>query len=73
MAVLPTAPAPASGDQSGGAGGPGGSDPAFALVERAAVVDVSDGVVTVAVPEADAPRVAWAVGHGSVVLALAGA
>lgn len=72
LAVLPTAPAPASGDQSDGAGGPGGSDPAFALVERAAVVDVSDEVVTVAVPEADAARVAWAVGNGSVVLALAG-
>jgi hypothetical protein len=72
MAVLPTAPALDVGDGPGGVGGPGGSDPAFALVERAAVVDVSDGVVSVAVPEADAPRVAWAVGNGSVVLALAG-
>jgi SAF domain len=70
LAVLPAAP-PGPGDRPGGAGPPG-SDPAFALVEQAAVVDVADGVVTVAVPEADAPRVAWAFGHGSVVLALAG-
>jgi Flp pilus assembly protein CpaB len=66
LAVLPAAP-PGPGDV-----GLPASDPAFALVEQAAVVDVADGVVTVAVPEADAPRVAWAFGHGSVVLALAG-
>ena len=73
LAVLPAAPAPEAGDRPRGVGAPGVSDPAFALVEQAAVVDVADGVVTVAVPEADAPRVAWALGHGSVVLALAGA
>jgi hypothetical protein len=72
LTVLPAGPAPEAGDRPGGVGAPGASDPAFALVEQAAVVDVADGVVTVAVPEADAPRVAWALGHGSVVLALAG-
>ncbi len=52
---------------------PGAADPAFALVEGATVVDVGERAVTVAVPEADAPRVAWALSHGAVVLALAGA
>jgi Flp pilus assembly protein CpaB len=51
--------------------GPG--DPAFPLVERAAVVDVGEQAVTVAVPEGDASRVAWAVTSGAVVLALSGA
>jgi pilus assembly protein CpaB len=50
----------------------GTEPPAFPLVERAAVVDVTDQAVSVAVPEADAPRVAWALSNGSVVLALAG-
>jgi Flp pilus assembly protein CpaB len=49
-----------------------GGAPAFVLVERAAVVDVTDGAVTVSVPEADAPRVAWALAGSTVVLALAG-
>ncbi|HEX5946908.1 MAG TPA: SAF domain-containing protein [Acidimicrobiales bacterium] len=50
-----------------------GQDPAFALVEQALVVDVADDAVTVAVPGDDAPRVAWALSNGAVVLALAGA
>ncbi|MDD9372361.1 MAG: SAF domain-containing protein [Acidimicrobiales bacterium] len=50
-----------------------GREPAFALVEQAAVVDVSDDAITVAVPGDDAPRVAWALSNGAVVLALAGA
>jgi hypothetical protein len=54
-----------------GGAGPG-TDPAFPLVERAAVVDVGERAVTVAVPERDATRVAWALSHGAVVLALAG-
>ena len=52
---------------------PRGREPAFALVEQALVVDVADDAVTVAVPEDDAPRVAWALSNGAVVLALAGA
>jgi Flp pilus assembly protein CpaB len=51
---------------------PGSEDPAFPLVERATVVDVSDQAITVAVPEGDAARVAWALSSGTVVLALAG-
>lgn len=48
------------------------TDPAFPLVERAIVLDVDDQAISIAVPQADAPRVAWAVGNGAVVLALAG-
>ena len=55
-----------------GATGDGGSDPAFTLVERATVVAIGEQAVTIAVPDADAPRVAWAVANGAVVLALAG-
>lgn len=51
---------------------PDGEDPAFPLVERAMVVDVTEQAISVAVPEADAPRVAWALSNGAVVLALAG-
>ena len=43
------------------------------LVDRALVVDVSDEVVTVAVPSALAPAVAAAVTQGAVVLTLTGA
>jgi pilus assembly protein CpaB len=50
----------------------GSGEPALTLVERAAVVDVTDQAITLAVPEDDAPRVAWALSNGSVVLALAG-
>lgn len=60
-----TGPADGAGDGSGA--------PAFTLVERAAVVDAGEQAVTIAVPERDAPRVAWAVANGAVVLALAGA
>jgi Flp pilus assembly protein CpaB len=62
------ATAPAEGASDDGSG-----DPAFTLVERAAVVDVAEQAVTIAVPDRDAPRVAWAVANGAVVLALAGA
>jgi hypothetical protein len=58
---------------AGGASDDGSGDPAFTLVERAAVVDVAEQAVTIAVPDRDAPRVAWAVANGAVVLALAGA
>ena len=74
LTVLP-ASVPAGGNSDRGSGDdhdPGDGAPAFALVERAAVVDVADGAITVAVPEADASRVAWALANGSVVLALAG-
>jgi pilus assembly protein CpaB len=50
----------------------GDEPPAFALVERATVVDVTDEAISVAVPEADTPRVAWALTNGAVVLALSG-
>ncbi|HKA83985.1 MAG TPA: SAF domain-containing protein [Acidimicrobiales bacterium] len=46
--------------------------PSFPLVEAAPVVDVGDQSIAVAVPEADAPRVAWVLANGSVVLALGG-
>jgi pilus assembly protein CpaB len=59
LAVVPVA-------ADGGAG-----EPAFTLVKAAMVVDVGESV-SVAVPERDAARVAWAVVHGAVVLALAG-
>jgi Flp pilus assembly protein CpaB len=54
------------------AGGDGGGDPAFPLVEGAQVVDVGDEVASVAVPTEDAPRVAYALSQGVVVLALTG-
>jgi hypothetical protein len=47
--------------------------PSFPLVEGAQVVDVGEQAIAVAVPEADAPRVAWVLTNGSVVLALGGA
>jgi Flp pilus assembly protein CpaB len=54
------------------AGAAGAAEPAFPLVERAVVVDVGDEAVSVAVPRPDAPRVAFALAQGAVVLALAG-
>ncbi|HET6950937.1 MAG TPA: hypothetical protein VFI47_11205 [Acidimicrobiales bacterium] len=70
--VLTVAPPGAGGGGAGtGAAGPGA--PAFPLAERALVVDVGEPAVTVAVPEPDAARVAWALANGTVVLALAGA
>jgi Flp pilus assembly protein CpaB len=53
--------------------GPTADRPSFPLVEAALVVDVGEQSISVAVPEADAPRVAWVLANGSVVLALAGA
>lgn len=51
-----------------------GEDPTFPVAEGSLVVDVSDDgeTVTVAVPAADASRVAYAVAVGVVTLALAG-
>ena len=51
---------------------PGDEEPAFPLVEGAPVVDVGDRAVTIAVPAADAARVAWALSNGTIVLVLAG-
>jgi Flp pilus assembly protein CpaB len=50
-----------------------GDEPSFPLVEAAVVVDVGEQSIAIAVPEADAPRLAWVLTNGSVVLALAGA
>jgi len=50
----------------------GRDPPAFSVAERATVVDVADDAISVAVPEDDAARVAWAVTQGAAVLALAG-
>jgi len=52
----------------------GGGDPTFAVATDAVIVDVTDedGWVTVAVPERDAPRVAFALAQGLVTLALSG-
>jgi SAF domain-containing protein len=61
------------GGESGGDGGEGGAEPAFPLVETVPVVDVGEETASVAVPEADAPRVAYALAQGAVVLTLAGA
>jgi Flp pilus assembly protein CpaB len=70
---------PPGGEADGGGGGPGGegggfeaSEPAFPLVETVPVVDVGDETASVAVPEADAPRVAYALAQGAVVVTLAG-
>jgi Flp pilus assembly protein CpaB len=64
-AVTATDGGPASGGDS--------DEPAFRLVEGATIVDVAEAAVTVAVPETDAPRVAWTLSNGALVLALAGA
>lgn len=50
--------------------GDGARDPTFAVAQAAVVVDVGDDGVTVAVPAADAPRVAFALAAGIVTLAL---
>jgi Flp pilus assembly protein CpaB len=47
-------------------------EPAFPLVSGALVIDVSEQAVTIAVPRDDAPRVAYAITNGVVVLALTG-
>ena len=67
LAVVPVA-----ADGPAGAGADTG-EPAFPLVEDARVVDVGEQSVSVAVPDVDAPRLAWTLTNGSVVLALAGA
>jgi hypothetical protein len=80
LAVLPPGVGAAASGDGGGAGdgaggggaGDGGGEPALRLVDGATVVDVTDQAVAVAVPEPDAPRVAWALSNGAVVLALAG-
>jgi Flp pilus assembly protein CpaB len=51
----------------------GDAPPTAPVAEAALVVDVGEGTVTVAVPVADAPRVAFAVARGTVTLALVGA
>lgn len=75
--VLAVVPGGAVGGAVGGAapaGGPGtgGDVPAFPLVADAAVVDVGEGAVTVAVPRDDAAAVAAVLAQGAVVLALVG-
>jgi Flp pilus assembly protein CpaB len=72
LAVLPPGVGLA-GAQGSGDLGDADDDPAVRLVDRATVVAVGADAVTVAVPEPDATRVAWAVGNAAVVLTLAGA
>jgi Flp pilus assembly protein CpaB len=81
VTVVPVDGARAGGVGGAGAGGDGddpasgeplSDDPAFALAEGAAVVDVGEQAVSVAVPERAAARVAWAIANGTVVLTLAG-
>lgn len=62
----------ASEEPPDGLGGRRAAEPSFPLVEAAVVVDVGEQSISVAVPEPDAPRVAWALTNGSVVLALSG-
>ena len=72
VAVVPVDAARAG--EGHGDGGEEAATPAFPLVERAAVVDVGErGRRRSRCPERDAPRVAWALANGAVVLALAGA
>ena len=66
--VLAVVPVPADGRPPQSA-----DPPSFPLVEGALVVDVGEQSIAVAVPEADAPRVAWVLTNGSAVLALGGA
>lgn len=51
----------------------GDDPPAGPVAQAALVVDVGDAAITVAVAEADASRVAFAVARGTVTLALVGA
>lgn len=62
----------ASEEPPDGPGGHRAAEPSFPLVEAALVVDVGEESISVAVPETDAARVAWALTNGSVVLALSG-
>jgi Flp pilus assembly protein CpaB len=68
--VLAVVPVAAGGVADAGADT---GEPAFPLAEDAMVVDVGEQSVSVAVPDVDAPRLAWTLTNGSVVLALAGA
>ena len=68
--VLAVVPVAADGVADAGADT---GEPAFPLAEDAMVVDVGEQSVSVAVPDVDAPRLAWTLTNGSVVLALAGA
>jgi Flp pilus assembly protein CpaB len=68
--VVTVVPSTGSGPPAGPARG---DEPAFTLAAGADVVAVADRTVTVAVSERAAPRVAWAVANGAVVLTLAGA
>ena len=52
--------------------GGSGAEPTGVVAAEALVVDVGDGAVTVAVPERDAPQVAFAAARGTVTLALVG-
>jgi hypothetical protein len=74
-------PGGGSVEPGGGPTGPAGTttgavdstdDPAFPLVESAPVVDVGGETASIAVPEADAPRVAYALVQGAVVITLSG-
>ncbi len=51
----------------------GSGPPAFAVADAAVVLHVDDESVTVAVPRATSPRVAFAASQGLVTLALVGA
>ena len=55
-----------------GAGAGGSAPPTVTVARGAVVVAVEEGAATVAVPLADAPRVAYAVASGIVTLALVG-
>lgn len=74
--VLVVLPAAGGIPGSAGAGPPedgfARDEPAFPLVSGALVIDVSEQAVTIAVPRDDAPRVAYAITNGVVVLALTG-
>jgi Flp pilus assembly protein CpaB len=69
LAVIPPG---TDGEAGVDGGGFDAGEPAFPLVETVPVVDVGDETASVAVPEADAPRVAYALAQGAVVVTLAG-
>jgi Flp pilus assembly protein CpaB len=72
IALTPTSPEPET-DAADADNGGGQAAPATTLVDQALVVDVSDTAVTVAVPAALAPAVAYGAAQGLVVLTLIGA
>jgi Flp pilus assembly protein CpaB len=71
LVVSPGLAGPPTGADRPTEAGPG--PPAFALVERGLVVAADDTSASVAVPEPDAPDLAFAVSQGGVVLTLTGA